>query len=468
MALSDRAKTLLLGAIGDQPSTQEIITLLEAAGTGNMTGPVSSTDNALARYDGLTGTLLKNSGVTLNDSGNLAGVGTLNTSGLATLGSLSVTDGIVSSPALTALVLRSATTTALTLDTSQNATFAGNVLLTSAENKTIGTMTTGVGANRPSKGYAAVQWVAGNLGTNSLSPSVLFSAIPGFGVAGNNSAGVSTDTYGVGVSGEFAHFHARGTNTAPAAIQTNDLLGGFGVAGYNGSTWQIEAGRRNFVIQVIANEAFTPSAMGTRVNFNTIANGSTTQTNRIQIDGNGNTRINNGNLVINNTGMKLLFGNNGGSDIGNFGSAQPGNIYSQISVNSGEAGNPGTFQLFGGNGTFAAPTAALNGDLLGQLSVNAYDSTDYFNDANLFAYATENFSPTAHGTKLVFQVTPNTTNTPVDALTIDQNKNLLSAGGLGVGNSAAATTPGTVTRKMQVFNAAGVSLGFVAIYDAIT
>lgn len=40
--------------------------------------------------------------------------------------------------------------------------------------------------------------------------------------------------------------------------------------------------------------------------------------------------------------------------------------------------------------------------------------------------------------------------------------------GLGVGNSAAATTPGTVVRKMQVFDAAGNSLGYVPIYDAIT
>ena len=43
-----------------------------------------------------------------------------------------------------------------------------------------------------------------------------------------------------------------------------------------------------------------------------------------------------------------------------------------------------------------------------------------------------------------------------------------AAQGIGVGNSAAATTLGTVTRKAQVFNAAGASLGYVPIYDAIT
>lgn len=39
---------------------------------------------------------------------------------------------------------------------------------------------------------------------------------------------------------------------------------------------------------------------------------------------------------------------------------------------------------------------------------------------------------------------------------------------LGVGNSAAATTPGAVQAKVEVFNASGVSLGFAALYDAIT
>lgn len=40
--------------------------------------------------------------------------------------------------------------------------------------------------------------------------------------------------------------------------------------------------------------------------------------------------------------------------------------------------------------------------------------------------------------------------------------------GIGVGNSAAATTPGTVVKKMEVFDASGNSLGFVPIYSSIT
>ncbi len=45
---------------------------------------------------------------------------------------------------------------------------------------------------------------------------------------------------------------------------------------------------------------------------------------------------------------------------------------------------------------------------------------------------------------------------------------LTATAGLGVGNSAAATTLGTVTKKMEIFDATGTSLGFIAIYDALT
>ena len=48
------------------------------------------------------------------------------------------------------------------------------------------------------------------------------------------------------------------------------------------------------------------------------------------------------------------------------------------------------------------------------------------------------------------------------------NGKLTATNGIGVGNSAAATTLGSVTKKMEVFDAGGTSLGFVPIYDAIT
>ena len=45
---------------------------------------------------------------------------------------------------------------------------------------------------------------------------------------------------------------------------------------------------------------------------------------------------------------------------------------------------------------------------------------------------------------------------------------IIAVGGLGVGNSATASTPGTVVRKMEVFSSTGASLGWVPIYNAIS
>ncbi|MCC7509293.1 MAG: hypothetical protein IT464_07945 [Planctomycetes bacterium] len=44
-------------------------------GAGDVTGPGTSTDNAIARYDGTTGKVIQNSGVTIDDSGNLSADG---------------------------------------------------------------------------------------------------------------------------------------------------------------------------------------------------------------------------------------------------------------------------------------------------------------------------------------------------------------------------------------------------------
>ena len=45
--------------------------LTGVSGAGDVSGPASSTDNALARFDSTTGKIIQNSGATLDDSGNL-------------------------------------------------------------------------------------------------------------------------------------------------------------------------------------------------------------------------------------------------------------------------------------------------------------------------------------------------------------------------------------------------------------
>ena len=50
-------------------------------GSGDVVGPASSTDNAVARYDSTTGKLLQNSGVSIDDSNNMTGLASVEVDG---------------------------------------------------------------------------------------------------------------------------------------------------------------------------------------------------------------------------------------------------------------------------------------------------------------------------------------------------------------------------------------------------
>jgi hypothetical protein len=72
------------------------------AAAGDVYGPASATDNAVARFDGTTGKIIQNSAVTIADStGDMAGVGTLSSGAITTTGVLTVPAGTVSAPAIT-------------------------------------------------------------------------------------------------------------------------------------------------------------------------------------------------------------------------------------------------------------------------------------------------------------------------------------------------------------------------------
>ena len=58
------------------------------AASGDVYGPASATDNAVARFDLTTGKIIQNSVVTIDDTGNVAGVGTLGVGAITTSGAL--------------------------------------------------------------------------------------------------------------------------------------------------------------------------------------------------------------------------------------------------------------------------------------------------------------------------------------------------------------------------------------------
>jgi hypothetical protein len=81
--LASSVETTSLKVTGD-PGLDKVLTDLDGAGTAvwksisevsGVTGPASSTDNAITRFDGTTGKIIQNSGVIIDDSGDV-GIGT--------------------------------------------------------------------------------------------------------------------------------------------------------------------------------------------------------------------------------------------------------------------------------------------------------------------------------------------------------------------------------------------------------
>lgn len=172
----------------------------------------------------------------------------------------------------------------------------------------------------------------------------------------------------------------------------------------------------------------------------------------------------------------------GNGPSGLIGPAPQANTYLQV-VNNSAAGTGTTraeIDAFAGipiltfrraDGTKAAPTAVQSGDEVGTVNGWGYGTTTYgtTGSARFSIFATENFSDTAHGSKIVFSTTPNTTLTLTDAVTIDQNGAVSGIGGftsnsasLGIGYTAGAG--GVITQATN--RTTGVTLN--TITGAIT
>lgn len=100
--------------------------------------------------------------------------------------------------------------------------------------------------------------------------------------------------------------------------------------------------------------------------------------------------------------------------------------------------NAAIFRGFRYNGTATIPTAIVNADNLLNIGGGGYDGTN----ANLqtafavVATATENWSNTAHGTKVTIQVVQNTTTALANVLTLDNDLSATFAGTVGIGTAA--------------------------------
>lgn len=111
---------------------------------------------------------------------------------------------------------------------------------------------------------------------------------------GPDPVGFFIDTYGAGNTGQMQWRKARGTKAAPTALLAGDLMGVWGVRGHDGGGF---SGASDASMRMTANQNFAPGSHGTRISFNTTADGSASSSERWRIEAAGNWRMM-GNLDI--------------------------------------------------------------------------------------------------------------------------------------------------------------------------
>jgi hypothetical protein len=195
---------------------------------GDVVGPASSTDNAIARFDGTTGKLIQNSAVTIGDTGNTV---------------ISVTDNTNAALRITQLG-------------------TGNAILVEDS------------ANPDASPF--VVDASGNVGIGkSPSGNALEVTREGFGTSVFNSAGASAGSY-------LYLQRSRGTTSVPVVSNAGDRSGGFVYRGFDGTNF-LDLGA------VSGDVDGTPGTndMPGRLVFSTTADGASTPTERMRIDSAG-------------------------------------------------------------------------------------------------------------------------------------------------------------------------------------
>lgn len=252
----------------------------------------------------------------------------------------------------------------------------------------------------------------------------------------------------------------NGTPTAPTAVLADQIITRFGCNAYNGTAWSTGGTSR---IQMVASENHTTSAAGTRLEFWSTPNGSTTNIRQGYYDGNGLTAVNittTGLLNVTNTNItsaQAVLNVSANAQGLTKTPVLPGTVAQFTAKDSTRSflihdtyGTVGGSMLGGeytfrtGRGTNASPTAVQANDILGTIGAAGWGTTGYggTHAANIQFIANENFTDTARGGKAVIRLIPNGSNTLVDALTITPTSLTLAAGSSITGRLKA--TAGTI------------------------
>ena len=265
----------------------------------------------------------------------------------------------------------------------------------------------------------------GNIGINTTAPSSnldVSNALPS-----TTTTIISLTTFSdTGFGPSFHGRKARGTQAAPTAVLQNDPLLMLIGRGY-GTTAFASGGR--VMINMRAAENWTDAAQGTTMSFQTTPLGSTATATRILIEPGGNVGIGGAGTTSPVTGALEVARSSGDTR----------------SVLTSFGGEP-EFRARFARGTSAAPTAAQEGDVLGEYAFAGYGATGFgAGNAGMAAVAAENWTDTARGTALGWYATS------IGATDPDRFMFLLPSGNVGIGTPFGPGGEPTALDRLQVF-----------------
>lgn len=279
----------------------------------------------------------------------------------------------------------------------------------------------------------------------------------------------------------------NGTPTAPTAVLAEQPIMRFGCNAYNGISWNTGGTAR---IQMVASEDHTPTAAGTRLEFWSTPNGSTTNMRQGYYDGNGLTAINltttgllnatNANITTSQAVLTVSANEQGltkvpvlGGTIAQF--TNKDNVGGFVLLDgygvSGGTAVSNRLVFRTARGTNATPAAVQNNDTIGKVAAAAWGTTGYggIDAASVIFKATETFTDTARGTKAVISLTPLGSNSQVDALTITPTALTLAAGATITGRiRATAGTTSDPSIQLEAGPLPTVSVPGAISYNGVT
>lgn len=204
---------------------------------------------------------------------------------------------------------------------------------------------------------------------NYRPPAVLNGTIAQFTGNGNVRSYIVQDNYGVdgtfGTGGQYVFRTGRGNVDTPAAVQTNDRLGEIAAAGWASNGY---GGQGSGFYRIVANENFTSTARGGRLELWVVPNGTITETKIATVDSNG----------LSVTGIANISGN---ANVGNIGAASGiftananvGNLFSSGAITSNSA-SAGVGYRTGAGGTVTQltdkSTAVTLNTITGEITMN--------------------------------------------------------------------------------------------------